>query len=136
MTEAPSNAVGGEQAEQAGVARSPLGLAHLEFAKTGQARRHRRYRRRVPARRNNEAVWIMRAFLAMFVFTIGLVGWLGFGDGAKSGRPQPRTSYNAPLIPTQFSAPVEQGYQVTCADGWVSSAGGEQGACSHHGGVR
>lgn len=28
------------------------------------------------------------------------------------------------------------GYNVTCADGWVSSSGGKQGACSHHGGIR
>lgn len=28
------------------------------------------------------------------------------------------------------------GYNVVCADGWVSSSGGKQGACSHHGGVR
>jgi hypothetical protein len=28
------------------------------------------------------------------------------------------------------------GYSVTCADGTVSSSGGKQGACSHHGGVR
>ena len=27
------------------------------------------------------------------------------------------------------------GYDVVCADGWVSSSGGKQGACSHHGGV-
>jgi hypothetical protein len=27
------------------------------------------------------------------------------------------------------------GYDVTCADGWVSHAGGRKGACSHHGGV-
>jgi hypothetical protein len=26
-------------------------------------------------------------------------------------------------------------YPVTCADGWVSPSGGDQGACSHHGGV-
>ena len=24
---------------------------------------------------------------------------------------------------------------MTCADGWISDSGGEQGACSHHGGV-
>ncbi|KRE73739.1 hypothetical protein ASG77_20910 [Arthrobacter sp. Soil762] len=28
------------------------------------------------------------------------------------------------------------GYDVVCADGWVSSSGGKQGACSHHGGIR
>ena len=28
------------------------------------------------------------------------------------------------------------GHNVTCADGSVSSSGGKQGACSHHGGVR
>lgn len=28
------------------------------------------------------------------------------------------------------------GNNVVCADGWVSSSGGKQGACSHHGGVR
>lgn len=27
------------------------------------------------------------------------------------------------------------GYSVTCADGWISSSGGKQGACSSHGGV-
>jgi hypothetical protein len=26
-------------------------------------------------------------------------------------------------------------YPVTCADGWISPSGGDQGACSHHGGV-
>jgi hypothetical protein len=26
-------------------------------------------------------------------------------------------------------------YPVTCADGWTSPSGGDQGACSHHGGV-
>ncbi|MDP9694445.1 UNVERIFIED_ORG: hypothetical protein J2X79_002004 [Arthrobacter globiformis] len=28
------------------------------------------------------------------------------------------------------------GYSTVCADGWVSSSGGKQGACSHHGGLR
>lgn len=28
------------------------------------------------------------------------------------------------------------GYPVACSDGWVSSSGGKQGACSHHGGIR
>lgn len=27
------------------------------------------------------------------------------------------------------------GYDVVCSDGWVSSSGGKQGACSHHGGI-
>jgi hypothetical protein len=27
------------------------------------------------------------------------------------------------------------GYSTVCADGWVSSSGGKQGACSHHGGL-
>lgn len=27
------------------------------------------------------------------------------------------------------------GYEVSCSDGWTSSSGGKQGACSHHGGM-
>lgn len=90
------------------------------------------------ARRYDETWWIMHGFLAMFICTIGLVGWLAWGDGAKSGRSKPETSYNAPSAPAQFQVPAQQGdgYRVTCADGWVSASGGEQGACSHHGGVR
>lgn len=34
------------------------------------------------------------------------------------------------------SSGSSSGYSVVCADGWVSSSGGKQGACSHHGGTR
>lgn len=34
------------------------------------------------------------------------------------------------------SSGSSSGYNVVCADGWVSSSGGKQGACSHHGGTR
>lgn len=38
--------------------------------------------------------------------------------------------------PSDSNGSGGSGYQVTCADGWVSNSGGRQGACSHHGGVR
>ncbi len=31
--------------------------------------------------------------------------------------------------------PQSNGYEVTCADGWISHSGGRPGACSHHGGI-
>jgi len=40
-------------------------------------------------------------------------------------------------LPTHPVAPLYgNGYAVTCGDGTTSHAGGRQGACSHHGGVR
>ena len=46
---------------------------------------------------------------------------------------------NAPAAPVVRVVPrpvVVYGYPVTCRDGWVSSSGGIQGACSYHGGER
>jgi hypothetical protein len=42
----------------------------------------------------------------------------------------------SPLLEAVPGSSGGSGYDVTCADGWVSSSGGKQGACSHHGGVR
>lgn len=38
-----------------------------------------------------------------------------------------------PDLPTPL--PAGAGYIVTCVDGYMSKAGGRQGACSHHGGT-
>ncbi len=43
--------------------------------------------------------------------------------------------YNAGTTTDPWGAGSGDGYTVVCNDGWVSQAGGKQGACSHHGGV-
>lgn len=45
-------------------------------------------------------------------------------------------SYLLAAVPLSSGSSGGSGYNVTCADGWVSSSGGKQGACSHHGGIR
>lgn len=45
-------------------------------------------------------------------------------------------SYLLATLPLSSGSSHGSGYNVTCADGWVSSSSGKQGACSHHGGIR
>jgi hypothetical protein len=48
---------------------------------------------------------------------------------------QPMYSYDSGGSDTYDTYDGGDGYEVTCADGWVSESGGKQGACSHHGGI-
>ncbi|MEA2167082.1 MAG: hypothetical protein QOF76_382 [Solirubrobacteraceae bacterium] len=80
--------------------------------------------------------------------TDGSTYWLY--DGTRHGRyasvivtemPAPAAPA-APVVPPTPATPTDptvlppgNGYPVVCADGSVSTSGGIQGACSHHGGV-
>jgi hypothetical protein len=70
----------------------------------------------------------------------GTTFWLY--DGRRHGRyasviiteeDGPAVAPAAPSLPS--SPPPGNGYPVVCNDGTVSTSGGIQGACSHHGGV-
>ena len=58
------------------------------------------------------------------------------GTCVNSWIPTPATA-TTPTTPIYPFTPISPGggYTVTCSDGWSSSSGGKQGACSSHGGV-
>ena len=74
--------------------------------------------------------------LGMVLIVLALSGIIGLTNGGDrtpsivTPSPQPTYPLNQPSTPIP-----SQNYNVVCKDGWLSSSGGSQGACSHHGGL-
>ncbi len=70
----------------------------------------------------------------IFLALSGLIGLTTNGEDRSPNivtpRPQPTYPLNQPSTPIP-----NQNYNVICKDGWLSTSGGSQGACSHHGGL-
>lgn len=97
--------------------------------------------RRIDTRKQGSSV------LFYLLVAAGFIGFLSFMFGGFSGEAQisppqdnnlPDSSVESPIAPPTISSDFSGGGSgsfVICEDGTTSSAGGQQGACSWHGGV-